>query len=304
MTQKMSLSILAACIKSGFGLGRLFDYKPWLRIRRRMSSPVSKQVFCNLTLRPNNHHLLSGLEYKTALLNSWLGPRELRESFPLWPEPHPHPQAGLQGEISRRLDESPGLLDIAKDAGIDHGVFPGTKLPYVATNDLLFWVPSKLSPLQQLVFISCKPKNEIVTKQRVRERLELERRYASVNGGLHLVETGEHLPLKLIDNLDWILPLRHEVQGVGKSTKHTDFCMLLKEFARNVPLGQAIDHARNSFRLTTEEGFQFFRVGVWLHKVDIDLNFPVLMSRPMKLDGGKTLAFWRSHYWYPRGVKA
>ena len=304
MTQKMSQSILAECIKRGFGIGRMFDYKPWLRIRRRMSSPISKQVFCNLTLRPTNHHLLSGLEYKTGLLNSWLGPYELRESFPLWPKSHSHPQAGLQSDKNLKLDESPGLLDIAKSAGIDHGFFPGTKVHYVATNDLLFWVPSKLSPLQQLVFISCKPKNEIATKQRVRERLELERRYAMSNGGLHHVETGEYLPTKLIDNLDWILPLRSEVQTVGRSAKHADFCALLMELAKQVPLGQAIDQARTIFRLTTADGFQYFRVGVWQHKVDIDLNFPVVMTRPMKLDGGKTLTFWRSHYWYPKGVQS
>ena len=302
MTQKMSLVTLAEFIKQGFGTGRLFDYKPWLRIRRRLSSPISKQVFCNLTLRPSNHHLLSGLEYKTGLLNSWLGPKELRESFPLWPNPHPHPQAGLRSEIRLQWDESPGLLDIAKDAAIDHGFFPGTKIHYVATNDLLFWVPSKLPLLKQLVFISCKPKKEIVTKQRVRERLELERRYALLNGGIHLIETGENLPTKVIDNLDWILPLRHEVLTIGKSAKHSDFSALLMDLSKQVTLGQAIDRSRTAFGLTVAEGFQFFRVGVWMHTIDIDLNFPVVMSKPMRLDGGKTLSLWRNHYWYPNGV--
>lgn len=302
MTQKMSQSIFGAYIKSGFGLGRMNDYKPWLRIRRRMSSPVSKQVFCNLTLRPTNHHLLSGLEYKTGLLNAWLRPRELRECFPLWPDPHPHPQSGIFSETNTRLDDSPGLQEIARAAGIKHGVFPGTKIPYVATTDLLFWVPSDMPLLKQLVFISCKPKAEIVSKPRVRERLELERRYANANGGIHIVETGEHLPIKLIDNLDWLLPLRHEVLSLGNSKRHSDFCALLMEFTKNAPLGVAIDQAITQCMLSTWEGNQYFRVGVWLHKVDINLNMPVVMSKAMNLDGGKTLHCWRSHYWYPLGA--
>jgi hypothetical protein len=160
MTQTMNRTKLAAYIRAGYGSGRGDAYKPWLRIRRRMSSPVSKQVFCNLTLRSTNHHLLSGLEYKTALLNSWLGPKELRECLPLWPESHPHPQSGLHTSTEKRLDPSPGLLEIARDAGIEHGVFPGTRIPYVATNDLAFWVPTEVPLINQLVFVSCKPMEE------------------------------------------------------------------------------------------------------------------------------------------------
>jgi len=304
MSKRMSASILAACIKRGFGLGRMDRYKPWLRIRRRMSSAVSKQVFCNLALRPTNHHLLSGLEYKTALLNAWLGPRELRECLPLWPDPHPHPQAGIYCETNPRLDDSPGLLEIAKAAGIEHGVFFGTNIPYVATNDLTFWVPTSVHLTRQLVFISCKPKIEIECKPRVRERLELERRYALANGGIHRIETGEKLPLKLIDNLDWLLPLNKEVSQLRNSSKHKDFCALVMYRAKHIPLGSAIEASRVALNLSKQEGFQYFRVGVWIHSIDIDLNFPVVMSKPMHFDSGKTVLHWRNHYWSHHGEKA
>lgn len=297
MTLKMSLSILAKYIKNGFGFGRLDAYKPWLRIRRRFSSPVSKQVFCNLTLRATNHHLLSGLEYKVALVNSWLRPAELRECLPLWPDAHPHPQSGMLNDFNQRLEECPGLLEIARDAGIDHGVFPGTKVPYVATSDLVFWIPLEVPLAQQLVFISCKPLNEIKNRPRVRERLELERRYALINGGKHIIETGENLPGKLIDNLDWLLPLRSEVQELELSSRHTDFCALLMELTNSAPLGEAINQASEAFQILVAEGFKYFRVGVWLHKIDIDLNRPVVMSRMMQRDGGKALRQLRELYW-------
>lgn len=301
MTQKMSLSILAKYIRDGYGLGRLLDYRPWLRIRRRFSSPVSKQVFCNLTLRRTNHHLLSGLEYKTALLNAWLGPKELRECLPLWPKQHPHPQSGLPYHLAQRLDESPGLLEIARNVGIDHGVFPGTKIPYVASCDLVFWAPIEATLVEQLVYISCKPLCEIQRHQRVRERLELERRYAMVNGGRHLIETGQNLPHKLIDNLDWLLPLRQEVEQLRGSSKHSDFCSLLMEITSGTALGAAVKKASDALQIPVAEGFLYFRTGVWLHKIDIDLNLPVVMSKLMHRDHGKTLNQWRKHYWGTAG---
>lgn len=278
-------------------MGRLSSYKPWMRIRRNHSSKISKQVFCNLTLRPTNHHLLSGLEYKTALLNVWLGAKELRECLPLWPDPHPHPQSGLDREIDQQLDESPGLLDIAKDAGIDHGVYVGTRIPYVASCDLVLWIPWNGPTQKQLRFISCKPIDEIRERPRVRERLELERRYARANGGSHIIETGVNLPSKLIDNLDWILPLRHEVLKLTSLRQHNDFCESLTEVCRTVPLGQAIATVGSTFKLSTANAFMYFRVGAWLQKIDINLNLPVVMSKMMHPDHGVTLNQWRSHYW-------
>lgn len=303
MTMRMSLSILAKYIRAGFGSGRLHNYRPWLRIRRRASSPVSKQVFCNLTLRPANHHLLSGLEYKTALLNSWLGPKELRECLPLWPDAHPHPQTGLNSDIDSQLDDSPGLLEIARDAGIEHGVFPGTKVPYVASCDLVFWLPSQAAFETQLVYISCKPLTEIRKRQRARERLELERRYVKANGGRHVIETGENLPHKLIDNLDWLIPLRHEAQELRMSSQHSDFCSLLMELTKSTPLAAAVNQASEAFHIPVADGFKYFRVGAWLHRIDIDLNLPVVMSKMMHRDYGKTLSRWRAHFWGTVGVQ-
>lgn len=110
--------------KAGLGQGRFEMYQPWLRIRRSFSSPISKQVFCNLTLRKSNHHLLSGIEYKTGLLNAWIGPEELRECLPMWPEDHRHPQCGLDHPDESKLAKTQGLLDIAKEAGIPWATAP------------------------------------------------------------------------------------------------------------------------------------------------------------------------------------
>lgn len=301
MGSTMSLSTLAMMKKSGLGQGRFEMYQPWLRIRRNFSSPISKQVFCNLTLRKSNHHLLSGSEYKVGLLNAWLGPEELRECLPMWPEDHRHPQCGFEHPDEPKLAKTQGLLDIAREAGIDHGYFIGTKIPYVGTCDLIFCCPVDVPIQKRLVFISCKSRSEIEGSPRARERLELDRRYALKAGGKHILETGERLPPKLIDNLDWMLPLRSEVKALKQDTGHSDFCSQLMNMSSEMPLGEAIERSREKFRLSIRQGFQYFRVGVWLHRIDINLNKPVVMSKMMERDDGCTLRRWRSHYWPDQG---
>lgn len=297
MAPIMNLKAFAKYVEAGYGMGRLDNYRPWLRIKRQYSSRKSKQVFCNLTLRRTNHHLLSGLEYKTALPCAWLHPFELRECLPLWPFPHEHPQSGLYRDLDKKLPTSPGLLEIAMSAGIDHGFFFGTTIPYVATTDLVICPSDPQDTSTQLRFISCKPVKEIIEKPRVRERLELERRYAELNGGVHIVEHGENLPHKLIDNLDWILPLRQEILSLRPYSKHKDFCATLMTLSTSVPLGTAIARSGEIHKLPATLAHTYFRVGVWLHRIDIDLNLPVVMSMPLNRDNGKTLARLHARYW-------
>jgi hypothetical protein len=83
--------------------------------------------------------------------------------------------------------------------------------------------------------------------------------------------------------------------------KHIEFCAILMEHAKHDPLGIAIEKARLACRLSKDDGFKYFRLGTWLHRVDINLNLPVVMTKAMRFDGGKTLQLWRSHYW-PQGA--
>jgi hypothetical protein len=82
-------------------------------------------------------HYFSRGEYHTALLLLWLGVDDLREQFPLWPAPHPHPLYGSPLQSNAPLTWAKGLLSIAEEAGIAHGVEVGTRVPYIASLDLL-----------------------------------------------------------------------------------------------------------------------------------------------------------------------
>ena len=73
-------------------------------------------VFASLSVHRRNHHFLSKLEHHTGLLLAYLGASEIRECLPLWPTDHPNPI--MDGETSMCR----GLLEIASQQGIEHGV--------------------------------------------------------------------------------------------------------------------------------------------------------------------------------------
>jgi hypothetical protein len=182
MTQQHRLAKqIVAAIAEGRGQGHGNHYRPWLRVTRKNSSPKSNQVVGRLPgyCRQGNFFALS--EWSIALALVWLGVVDVREQFPLWPMEHAHPLAGAQGTENLQLGNCRGLLDSARDAGIPHGVWPGTNIPYVATIDLMVTMNTLSRSSPALVALSAKPvrtPSDINPDSRVTERLELERRYS------------------------------------------------------------------------------------------------------------------------------
>jgi hypothetical protein len=191
-------------IRSGYGQGRGDAYKPWIRIRKNFSSPTSNQVFDSVGVHARNHHFLSKLEFHTALLVSYLGATELRECLPLWPSAHPHPDSGFHSEFDERMDYVPGLLEIAAQAGIDHGTYVGTTVPYIASLDLMFRFRQGNS--WRLLGISCKPKDITEQSARAQERIELDRLYCRAVGAHHHHEDGSSLNTELVHQLNVMRP--------------------------------------------------------------------------------------------------
>ena len=166
---RRKLDQISRAIRSGHGQGRGDEYLPWIRIRKNFTSPTSHQVFDSVGIQARNHHFLSKLEFHTALLVSYMGATELRECLPLWPFEHPHPDTGLDADFDDRRESVPGLLDIATGAGIDHGTYVGTTVPYIASIDLMFRI--RQDHRWRLFGISCKPKAIADKRARAQERI-------------------------------------------------------------------------------------------------------------------------------------
>lgn len=77
------------------------------------------------------------------LKGRYLRALDVREQFPLWPFPHPHPLVDHPETQQRRPRQCPGLIAIADKLGVDHGREVGSDVPYVASLDLLVTLKRK-----------------------------------------------------------------------------------------------------------------------------------------------------------------
>lgn len=280
MTEKK----LAKAIAAGYGSGRDERYQSWIRIRRNLHSPVSNLHSLCVPLYDRPLQLLSGLEFGAANVALWLGAAEIREQHPLWPFAHDHPAKGRHPDLDRSLGRAPGLLEIAKHGGIDHGVYPGTQIPFVATIDFTLSIPPwHRAPL---IHWSCKPRallDSAHNRLRMQERIQMERLYSAVVGAAHVLIDGTQFTSLLVSNLDWLRPLRSELQMLSRA-RLQDFGGYLMEAAETDSLGHAVDHAARQVGLNSDGANCHFRAAAWLGIIDIDPSSHIVMSKPLKRD--------------------
>jgi hypothetical protein len=274
-------------IRAGCGQGRGEHYQPWIRITRRFSSPVSHMVLASLGIHRRSHHLLSKLEHHTALQLAYLGAVELRECLPMWPTPHPHPWLEDVAEVE-------GLLNLAADAGIDHGTFVGTNVPYVGSLDMLVAIPRHGRVLH--LGVSCKPDAIYEASLRAQERVELDRLYCQRIGATHVREGGWSFSTVLLANLQAYRPRQAEIVRHRDDAQLADFCGEFSVRQDHLPLSDAINGAGNATGLSAPVAARFWRLGIWLHRIDIDMGQPVCMTRPARRGSDRVLAGLTRHF--------
>lgn len=273
-TGRMTLKKLIALVKAGYGQGHFQRYKPWLRVTRRDSSPNSNVGHLPGRNLGRLHHYRARAERNTIQVAKWLGASDVREAYPIWPWPHAHPGEGLQGfEQAERL---PGLQEIADEAGIQHGHFIGTNIPYVATLDeLTTWRDGNGQHF--LVAFENKPEQIVYAPDpisRPKERLELTRRYCQRAGIRHRIIHAEKLPPELIVNLDLLEPRltdRQQSQLASSSTYQAVVTALNEHGADTPPVSLLYDIQSRQGQpapvLTAA-----FHLALWRQDVDHDLS--------------------------------
>lgn len=292
---QQKLRAINRAIHAGYGQGRGDAFMPWMRIRKNFSSPTSYQVFDSVGLHTRNHHFLSELEFHTALLVSYLGASELRECLAIWPYEHPHPDSGLDDDEDRRLDRVTGLIEIARHAGIDHGCFVGTTVPYIASIDLMFRI--RLGRTWRSLGISCKPKDIAEQSTRAQERIELDKLYCQSVGALHMHEDGSAFNPELIRQIAWMRPLVSDLRAHKGTSRLSDFCAHFDEYASDRCVSDAAISAGRRTGLNRVDAHMFFRLGVWLHFIDIDLSQRIQMRKQVKRGNTRILQSLKSRYW-------
>ncbi|MEA3395282.1 MAG: hypothetical protein U9R55_11700 [Pseudomonadota bacterium] len=275
-------------IREGRGQGRGEAYSPWIRITRGFSSPTSHQVFGALSIHERNHHFLSKLEHHTALQLAFLGAVELRECLPMWPTEHKHP-------IREHSDaRTIGLLEIAQDAGIEHGNFVGSNVPYIASLDIMATVG--WNGQRHHLGISCKPDEIYRNSTRAHERVTLDAIYCQTVGARHLREGGKTFDPILIRNLEAYRPTRREVLQWSGSEQLTLVSALLNEPDDGCPLHLRISQAGRAAGVSEILAGTLWRVGLWLHLIDIDMSRRISMLRPIQRGRDSCLRRLAEHF--------
>ena len=285
-SRSMTYAKLYRSIRAGFGTGHGIEYVPWLRLRRKNSSPESNQVVARLPILNRVAHFFSRGEYHTALLLLWLGVADLREQYPIWPIAHPHPLIGATGADGWSLGFSRGLLSIAQEAGINHGYEIGRRLLYIATLDLLVTV--KIRNAITLAIFSSKPIDDPDAEVRWRtlERLELERRYAKEISASYHVSSSSLVPILLAGQLEWWL----DCASLALTPSLIQFA---EPFAAQVmcrsndSIVEAVSAAAKRLKIDLDNAWLLFRHCAWTQTIDIDPSQKILTSYPIRLGGHK-----------------
>jgi hypothetical protein len=283
----MTWKKLSEQIESGRGQGHRDDFKPWLWVRRKNPSARGNQVTAAMPGYRRASHFMAQVEWHMALLCLWLGASDVREQFPLWPMSHAHPLADLPHMRSTRLPHMPGLLDIAREAGIAHGVEIGSKgVPYVATLDLAVTLPGSQTP--KLAGLSLKPHDDVRVAEptdRMLERLEMERRYLVIAKANHAITDRSLLGTYTGGNLETFSSAARLPRPLASHSLVEDFCGQLLARASNTTICEAITSVGTRMKLAPIDANLLWRHGVWIHAIDLDITHQLRLGEPLALGG-------------------
>lgn len=289
MKRVMTWDRLQEMIRSGAGQGHGETYRPFIQIHRSNSSSKGNQTVGPLPGQQRSFHGLARLERQLGILCYWLGAQDVREQFPMWPFPHRHPIVGARSARSYPRSKVPGLLQIAGEAGVDHGVFVGTNIPYVATLDVVATVNGASGPY--LVAFSCKPRKAVLeacSTSRILERLELERSYCDrIAAGYHIAHELA-LPPDLIKNLENCGAAWARQKEIAAAIRFDEFRSVLLAKLKSMSIRCAVERAIEVSRIDPSVAWPAFRLLCWTLEIDVDLSKPQHHSYRM-VPGGREL---------------
>jgi len=176
--RNINASVIEQRIAEGRGKGTGTSYDPWLHVQDAATDGRAWRIKGWKTGR--DHHLLSDHEHDYFLIAHWSQKVvDIREQFP------------LPLETTR---------EIAKKIGIPHPA-DRRKNPVVMTTDILVTVSTPTGNVDWARAI--KPSSQL-QKQRVIEKLEIERIYWQTNNTSWGIVTEREMPRVLVKNIDYL----------------------------------------------------------------------------------------------------
>ena len=283
---KITMPRIAEWLREGVGQGHGEDYRPlpFLEIRRWNPSAISNQVWDWLPPFIRHGHFWCRSEWYLALLFTWVGAR-VREQYPLWPWRHPHPAYGMDQDIDATLPWSSGIIQICRDAGIDHGFFVGTRIPYIWSLDLLLALTWVQEPTSGTLLVSVKPQpieRHLMPDpiDRHLEKLEIERRYAVEIRSPYLIATATQFPGPLLGQLEWLKSASLMPQGGAHDAILQSFLDKYSPDLADRPPADWIDLLESDFCIERSVATYVIQHCLWKQYIDCDLSKHLDMEQP------------------------
>jgi len=237
-------------IREGRGQGCGLDYKPWITVRDFPSFGIVSRVMGRTTGRI--YHLMSANETNLFYLLDWSDiVLDIKEQYPL----------SDLGEV----------IAIAEKAQIRYPYDNRSGFPYVMTSDFLIETTSGA------VALAVKPASEL-KKPRVREKLEIERRYwLSKDVKWELVTEREINHVKA-RNIEW-LSQAYDLTQFGLCSEIQKVCAeyMISAFAffENRPVQELFVNVEQYFGFMSGIGLCIYKNLVYQRKLKIDISRPI-----------------------------
>lgn len=233
-------------LAEGRGQGTLDDYKPWIQIQDFPSQGIVSRVKGRKTGRV--HHLMSNLELEYFYLLDWSDKtQDIREQYP--------------------LENLTAAISIAEAAGIRYPYDKVSGFPYIMTSD--FFITTR----NELVARAIKPTKEL-KKARVREKLEIERRYWLHQGIDWKLVTENEISRTKARNIQWLCS-GQDVYALIPDNKQ--LCQCKQAFLElydkgSCPIMLILQYVESDFRLKAGSGITIFKMLVCEKKIILDLD--------------------------------
>lgn len=240
-------------LAEGRGQGTMEGYKPWVQIQDFPSKGIVSRVKGRKTGRV--HHLMSNLELGFFYLLDWSEITiDIREQYP--------------------LDDIADAISVAEAAGIRYPFDKSSGFPYVMTSDFL------ITKNDGIVARAVKPTSEL-EKPRVREKLEIERRYWQHRGISWKLVTEKEIPRTKVRNIEWLCSGMTAYEVITDEQQRADCAAFFMELyeSGDVPVVMILNRLEHDFNLGEGTGISIFKMLICEKKITLDLNEEINLTK-------------------------
>lgn len=236
--------------KRGQGVGA--DYTPWILIQDFPSNGMVSRIQGTKTGRI--HHLLSNHEMNLFLILDWSDEvLDICEQYPL-------------------LDLQQ-VIEIAETAQIRYPYDPKSGFPYVMTSD--FYIETTKGP----VVIAVKTTSAL-DNPRVREKLEIERRYWSRKNVQWRIVTEREINQTKARNIEWLAQAKDlELFGLSEGLQKACIAFFTQRYYFHPgSLGDLLLEVEMRFELSKGMGLNIYKYLAYWKRIEFDAAKPIDFS--------------------------